>query len=62
MYLYVHTAFKAALAEAEYQRREYIRVKEGKEHKASSTFKLVWALLYLAQDQHNTMLPGRQLI
>lgn len=30
MYLYVHTAFKAALAEADYQRREYIRVKEGK--------------------------------
>lgn len=30
MYLYVHAAFKAALAEADYQRREYIRVKEGK--------------------------------
>lgn len=43
MYLYVHTAFKAALAEADYQRREYIRVKEGKNPGA--------ALLQLHPDQ-----------
>uniref|UniRef100_A0A3Q2G1V4 Myomesin-2-like n=1 Tax=Cyprinodon variegatus TaxID=28743 RepID=A0A3Q2G1V4_CYPVA len=29
MYVFVKTAFKAALAEADFQRREYIRVKEG---------------------------------
>lgn len=30
MYISAPTAFKAALAEADFQRREYIRVKEGK--------------------------------
>lgn len=44
----VHAAFKAALAEADYQRREYIRVKEGKEHKTSSTLQLLAAFLHLA--------------
>lgn len=50
--LCVHTAFKAALAEADFQRREYIRVKEGKKHKTSS-------ILF---SQHSIMLPGKQLI
>lgn len=45
VYLYVNIAFKAALAEADYQRREYIRVKEGKKHKTSFIFKPVWALV-----------------
>lgn len=43
----MHTAFKAALAEADYQRREYIRVKEGKKHKTSSTFKACMSLTRL---------------
>lgn len=59
MYLYVHKGFKAALAEADYQRREYIRVKEGKKHKTSSTYP---AFHDLAPDLCTTMLPARQLI
>lgn len=36
VHLCVLTAFKEALAEADYQRREYIRVKEGKAHEYHS--------------------------
>lgn len=43
----MHIAFKAALAEADFQRREYIRVKEGKKYKTSSNFKLVRALFLI---------------
>lgn len=58
----MHAVFKAALAEAEYQRREYIRVKEGKRHKTPSAFQLVCASTDFAWDQGTTMLPGKQLI
>lgn len=58
----MHAVFKAALAEADYQRREYVRVKEGKRHKTSSALQLVCASPDFAWDRGTTMLPGKQLI
>jgi len=60
----VHTAFKAALAEADYQRREYIRVKEGKKYKTSSTHKPVRAstLLSLRPAHHYVALETTNIM
>lgn len=52
MYISVHTAFKAALAEADFQRREYIRVKEGKKK---------WISYFFFCFLFNSFLPAHQV-
>lgn len=57
MYVFVKTAFKAALAEADFQRREYIRVKEGKK-RVISIFPVFYSEGFI---HHKYFLQGNQV-